>query len=101
MPARCLAARSRRAGVIRGSNRVGGGADCCAFAASGQATAPPNSVTNSRRFILFPPTVPHRNYALPARRPPPLVEPGAILRHLRALRRRRTPLARRRLLALL
>src|SRR6516164_11840571 len=34
---------------------------------------------------------------LSARRPAPLAEPGAVIRHLRALRRRRVPLARRRL----
>src|SRR6266545_7733893 len=38
--------------------------------------------------------------ALRARRPAPLVEPGAVLRHLRALRPWRTPLAGRRLFAL-
>src|SRR5215469_9585345 len=37
---------------------------------------------------------------LSARRPAPLAEPGAVLRHLRALRRRGAPLARRRLGAL-
>src|SRR5215469_14955590 len=34
---------------------------------------------------------------LSARRPAPFAEPGAVIRHLRALRRRRVPLARRRL----
>src|SRR5262249_56375988 len=37
---------------------------------------------------------------LSARRPAPLAEPRAVFRHLRALRRRRVPLARRRLGAL-
>src|SRR6516164_1164743 len=37
---------------------------------------------------------------LRARPPAPLAEPGAVLRHLPALRRRRAPLARRRLGAL-
>ena len=38
---------------------------------------------------------------LDARRPPPLVEPLTILRHLRALPLWRMPLARRRLVALI
>src|SRR5262245_1547779 len=38
--------------------------------------------------------------SLSTRRPPPLMKPGAVLRHLRALPGRRMPLARRSLLAL-
>src|SRR5262245_63356373 len=44
-----------------------------------------------------PGTVPDAGALLSPRRPAPLGEPRAILRHLRALRRRRAPLAGRRL----
>src|SRR6185295_1463919 len=99
--------RSPRAGVVRGSRpprAASAAASCCARAASGQAAAPPRSAMNSRRFIqskAIPIPESRTAAALAARRPAPLMEPGAVLRHLGALCPRRAALAGRGLLALL
>ncbi len=95
MPARCLAARSGRAGVIRGSSPLplataAPSAGCCACA----ARRPSDGAAQERDEVAS-------FHRLLPRRPAPLIEPRAVLRHLRALRPRCIPLARRRLLALL